>query len=51
MITIAHRLNTIMNCDRVMFLSYGEIAEFYQTKNLMQDNKSEFNLFLREIKK
>lgn len=51
MITIAHRLNTIMNCDKVMVLSYGEKMEFDRPHNLMQDPKSDFNQFLREIKK
>ena len=51
MITIAHRLNTIMSCDRVLVLSYGNIVEFDQPQSLMQDKKSEFNQFLREIQK
>ena len=51
MITIAHRLNTIMSCDKVMVLSYGEKVEFDNPHNLVQDPKSEFNLYLREIKK
>ena len=28
MITIAHRLNTILSCDRVMVLSFGRMVEF-----------------------
>ena len=51
MITIAHRLNTILSCDRVMVLSYGELAEFDTPQRLMQDPNSEFNKFLRELEK
>ena len=35
MMTIAHRLNTIMGCDKVMVLSYGMLAEFDSPSNLM----------------
>ena len=51
MITIAHRLNTIMSCDKIMVLSYGMLAEFDSPRNLMTDNKSEFNKFLKDLQK
>lgn len=51
MITIAHRLNTILSCDRVMVLSFGELLEFDTPQRLMQDANSEFNKFLRELEK
>lgn len=41
-LTIAHRLNTIMDSDRVLVLSFGEIAEFDSPKNLLADPKSLF---------
>lgn len=47
MITIAHRLNTILGCDRVMVLSFGELVEFDTPQRLMQDPNSEFNNFVR----
>jgi len=34
-ITIAHRLNTIMDCDKVLVLEKGEIAEYDSTKKLI----------------
>ena len=51
MITIAHRLNTIIKSDRVMVLSYGEIIEFDKPATLMNDPASEFSSLLREIEK
>lgn len=35
-ITIAHRLNTIMDCDRVLVVDAGEIVEFDHPFNLIQ---------------
>jgi len=51
MITIAHRLNTIIQSDKVMVLSYGEIVEYDQPATLMNDPASEFSSLLREIEK
>ena len=41
-ITIAHRLNTILDYNRVMVLSQGEIVEFDTPENLLQNEKSVF---------
>lgn len=51
MITIAHRLNTIINSDRVLVLSYGQILEYDKPKNLMSDKTSEFSKLLQELEK
>lgn len=51
MITIAHRLNTIINSDRVLVLNYGQILEYDSPKNLMNDKNSEFSQLLKEIEK
>ena len=41
-VTIAHRLNTILDYDRVLVMSRGEIAEYDSPSVLLNDNKSIF---------
>ena len=41
-ITIAHRLNTIMKSDKVIVLSNGEILEYDSPQVLMENAKSHF---------
>ena len=40
--TIAHRINTIINSDRVMVLDKGHCIEYGDPKKLTKDPKSEF---------
>lgn len=51
MLTIAHRLNTIINSDKVLVLSFGRIKEYDSPQNLMSQSDSEFSLLLQELKK
>lgn len=51
MITIAHRLNTIIASDRVLVLSFGEVLEYDSPQNLMDNPDSEFSKLLQELKK
>jgi ATP-binding cassette subfamily C (CFTR/MRP) protein 1 len=41
-LTIAHRLNTIMDSNRVIVLSHGDIVEFDSPSNLLSDEKTIF---------
>ncbi|XP_052133282.1 multidrug resistance-associated protein 1-like [Frankliniella occidentalis] len=41
-LTIAHRLNTIMDCNRVLVLDKGKVVEFDSPQMLLQRNDSMF---------
>ena len=47
-ITIAHRLNTIMDYNRVMVLEKGSIAEFDTVKSLLNDETGIFYSMVKE---
>ena len=41
-LTIAHRLNTIISSDRVLFLNQGSVLEYDSPKNLLANPNSAF---------
>ena len=42
-LTIAHRLETIIDCSRVLVLANGDVAEFDSPKKLLADSHSQFS--------
>lgn len=36
MFIIAHRLQTVLHCDRIMVLRYGQVIEFDTPQNLLK---------------
>lgn len=42
MLTIAHRLNTIMDSDRVLVMDAGTVVEFDHSYNLLKNEKGFF---------
>lgn len=47
-LTIAHRLDTIMDSDRVLVLERGAVKEFDSPANLLSDRNSEFYSLCKE---
>lgn len=41
-IAIAHRLDTVMQCDRILTLDHGEVKEFDSPQNLLQNQNGIF---------
>lgn len=49
-ITVAHRLNTVLNSDKILVLSFGKVAEYDTPENLQNDTNSMFYSLLNEFK-
>eukprot|EP01113_Clastostelium_recurvatum_P045650 TRINITY_DN786_c0_g1_i1.p1 TRINITY_DN786_c0_g1~~TRINITY_DN786_c0_g1_i1.p1 ORF type:complete len:1526 (-),score=434.15 TRINITY_DN786_c0_g1_i1:5921-10498(-) len=47
-LTIAHRINTVIDSDKVMVLDKGHVAEFDSPQNLVQDRSSIFFSLVHE---
>ncbi|XP_078067711.1 ATP-binding cassette sub-family C member 5-like isoform X5 [Mustelus asterias] len=49
MLIVAHRLHTVLNCDRIMVLDQGEIAEFDSPSVLISNDNSRFRAMLSAV--
>ncbi|KAK3818860.1 MAG: ATP-binding cassette transporter 1 [Benniella sp.] len=47
-LTIAHRINTVMDSDKIMVLDHGQVVEFDSPKNLLKNRKSVFYSLAKE---
>ena len=50
-LTIAHRLNTIINSDRVLVMNKGKCVEYDTPRNLLANKDSRFSHLLEELKR
>lgn len=50
-LTIAHRLNTIMDSDKVLVMDHGQMLEFDHPYLLLQNEKSHFSAMVQETGK
>ena len=50
MLIIAHRIQTVMNCDRIMVLQNGTVSEFDSVDNLLQTPDSFFKKLVEKIR-
>lgn len=48
--TIAHRINTIINSDKVLVLDQGRCVEYDNPKVLTKDDNSKLSGLIKEIK-
>jgi ABC-type multidrug transport system fused ATPase/permease subunit len=42
MLIIAHRLRTIVDCDKILVLDHGKVLEFGSPQNLLAEDDSAF---------
>ena len=50
-ITVAHRLNTVIKSDKILVMGFGKVMEFDTPERLMNDPNSEFYTLLQDFNK
>lgn len=50
MLVIAHRLQTIMNCDKILVLDHGQVLAFDSPANLLKSSDSYFAKLVEKMK-
>ncbi|TRY79300.1 hypothetical protein TCAL_05131 [Tigriopus californicus] len=50
LITIAHRLNTVLNYDKILVLDEGQVVEFDTPQHLLSDENSHFYAMIHQSK-
>ncbi|XP_062861185.1 multidrug resistance-associated protein 5 [Trichomycterus rosablanca] len=48
-VTIAHRLHTVLSCDRIMVLNQGQVVEFDEPSQLLANENSRFGAMLAAV--
>jgi len=48
-LTIAHRIDTIIDSDRILVMDKGEVAEFDTPEQLLKDRNSLFSALVSEL--
>ncbi|KAJ1945487.1 hypothetical protein GGF37_001675 [Kickxella alabastrina] len=49
-LTIAHRLGTVMDSDRILVMDHGQMAEFDRPDSLLADKNSHFSQMVESMK-
>lgn len=47
-LTIAHRLNTVMDCDKILAIDQGRVVEYGHPKELLKQNDGYFSKMLSQ---
>ncbi|XP_052214648.1 ATP-binding cassette sub-family C member 5-like isoform X1 [Dreissena polymorpha] len=51
MLIIAHRLNTVLGCDKILVMEDGKVAEYGRPKDLLQSKTSKFKTMMEAADK
>jgi ABC-type multidrug transport system fused ATPase/permease subunit len=49
MFIIAHRIQTVLSCDKILVLDDGYVKEFDSPQNLLKNDQSDFSQIYRKL--